>query len=90
MLSKHRAEDDKAKMQATGRLEVAEENGYTQQTLKAPIIIVDGFLGLDYVEMAVDGKHLKSVKVAKAIAECDAVFAIHTSSCTCRPEWVGV
>lgn len=59
---------------ATGRLEVAEENGYTQQTLKAPIIIADGLLGFDYVEVAVNGKHLKSVKVAKAIADCDAVI----------------
>lgn len=59
---------------AVGRINIAEENGYTHQTLKAPIIIADGLLGFDYVEVPVEGKHIKSVKVAKAIAECDAVI----------------
>ncbi|WP_202319637.1 DUF362 domain-containing protein [Archaeoglobus neptunius] len=59
---------------AYGRLTVAEENGYTQQTLNAPIIIADGLLGFDFVEVPVKGRHLSSVKVAKGIAECDAVI----------------
>lgn len=58
---------------AIGRINIAEENGYTHQTLKAPIIIADGLLGFDYVEVPIKGKHLKVVRVAKAIAECDAV-----------------
>ncbi|MCS7119164.1 MAG: DUF362 domain-containing protein [Archaeoglobaceae archaeon] len=63
---------------ALGRLQIAEENGYTHQTLKAPIIIADGLLGFDFVEVTVDGKYLKKVYVAKAIAECDAiVFCTH-------------
>lgn len=57
---------------AVGRLLIAEENGYTSQTVGAPIIIADGMLGLDYVEVKIDG-HLKRVYVAKAIAECDGV-----------------
>lgn len=70
---------------AIGRLEIAEENGYTQQTLKAPIIIADGLLGLDFVEVPVEGKYLKKVYVAKAIAEADAVvfcthFKLHMQS----------
>ncbi|MEM4155648.1 MAG: DUF362 domain-containing protein, partial [Archaeoglobaceae archaeon] len=70
---------------AIGRLEIAEENGYTQQTLKAPIIIADGLLGMDFVEVPIDGKYLKKVFVAKAIAEADAVvfcthFKLHMQS----------
>ncbi|MEM0214381.1 MAG: DUF362 domain-containing protein [Archaeoglobaceae archaeon] len=70
---------------ALGRLEIAEENGYTQQTLKAPIIIADGLLGLDFVEVSINGKYLKKVYVAKAIAEADAVvfcthFKLHMQS----------
>ncbi|TDA28948.1 MAG: [Fe-S]-binding protein [Archaeoglobi archaeon] len=70
---------------AIGRLEIAEENGYTQQTLKAPIIIADGLLGFDFVEVPIDGKYLKKVYVAKAIAEADAVvfcthFKLHMQS----------
>ncbi|MCS7121268.1 MAG: DUF362 domain-containing protein [Archaeoglobaceae archaeon] len=58
---------------AIGRLLIAETNGYTQQTLAAPIVIADGLLGFDFVKTDVDGKHLKSVYVAKAIAEADVV-----------------
>lgn len=70
---------------ALGRLEIAEENGYTQQTLKAPIIIADGLIGLDFVEVPIEGKFLKKVYVAKAIAEADAVvfcthFKLHMQS----------
>ncbi|MEM2727205.1 MAG: DUF362 domain-containing protein [Archaeoglobaceae archaeon] len=70
---------------AIGRLEIAEENGYTQQTLKAPIIIADGLLGMDFVEVPIDGKYLKKVFVAKAIAEAEAVvfcthFKLHMQS----------
>lgn len=70
---------------AIGRLEIAEENGYTQQTLKAPILIADGLLGLDFVEVSIDGRYLKRIYVAKAIAEADAVvfcthFKLHMQS----------
>lgn len=58
---------------ALGRLLIAEENGYTSQTVGAPIIIADGMLGFDFVEVDVIGKHLKKVYVAKTIAEVDAV-----------------
>lgn len=49
-------------------------NGYTQQTLNGPIIIADGLLGLDFVEVPIKAKHLDKVCVVKAIAECDAVI----------------
>ncbi len=58
---------------AVGRLLIAEENGFTQQTVSAPIVIADGLLGLDYVEVDLGEKNLKKVYVAKAIAEADAV-----------------
>ncbi len=59
---------------ALGKLMIAEENGYTQQTLAAPILIADGLLGFDSVRVEINGKYLKEVHVAKAIAECDAVI----------------
>ncbi len=63
----------KLRSTAVGRLEIAEENGYTQQTLNAPIIIADGLYGFDYVESEVNGKHLSKVYVARAIAEADLI-----------------
>lgn len=61
---------------ATGRIRVAEENGYTHQTLGAPIIIADGIKGLDFVKVEVDGIQLKEVYVARAIADCDRLICL--------------
>ncbi len=63
---------------AVGRLEIAEENGFTSQTLSAPIVIADGLRGFDGVRVDLSGNHLKEVHVAKAIAEADyVVVATH-------------
>ncbi|MBU2617085.1 MAG: DUF362 domain-containing protein [Euryarchaeota archaeon] len=61
---------------ATGKIEAAEENGYTSQTLSAPIIIADGLKGFDRVEVCIDGAQLKKVYVAKHIAEADKVISL--------------
>ena len=61
---------------AVGKIEAAEENGYTHQTLSAPIIIADGLKGFDGVEAQIDGLQLKSVYVAKHIAEADKVISL--------------
>ncbi|MBO8182142.1 MAG: DUF362 domain-containing protein [Archaeoglobus sp.] len=58
---------------ALGRIEIAEENGYTKQTMKAPIVIADGILGFDFVDVPVDGKNLKVIHVAKAFEWVDKV-----------------
>ncbi|MFQ6050694.1 MAG: DUF362 domain-containing protein [Candidatus Hydrothermarchaeota archaeon] len=61
---------------ALGRMKIAEENGYTSQTLSAPIIIADGLKGFDYIEVEVDGFHLKKVYVAKIFDEVDKVISL--------------
>jgi hypothetical protein len=63
----------RARASAIGRIEIAEENGYTSQTVSAPIIIADGILGFDFVKVPIDGKHLKEVYVAKAFEHVDKV-----------------
>ncbi len=60
---------------ATGRIKIARENGYTYETLEAPIIISDGIKGFDYVEVDAP-KPLEKVAVAKAIYEADKVVAL--------------
>ncbi len=60
---------------AIGRIRIAEENGFTSQTVGAPIIIADGLRGFDSIVVKQDVKHLKEVYVAKAIAETDFVVA---------------
>jgi hypothetical protein len=58
---------------ALGRLEIAEENGYTSQTVGAPIIIADGLRGFDFIKTKIGGKHLKDIYVAKAFESVDKV-----------------
>jgi len=71
---------------AQGRLQVAAENGYTSETLGAPIVIADGLIGAEGVRVEVDGSQLKEVWVAKAITQADHVvmlthFTGHGSGC---------
>lgn len=61
---------------AVSKIETAEENGYTSQTLSAPIIIADGLKGFDGVEVRVNGLQLKKVYVARHIAEADKVISL--------------
>ena len=44
---------------APGRMRIAAENGYTPETLGAPIVIADGLLGRDGIPVDVPGKLLK-------------------------------
>ncbi|AIY89457.1 DUF362 domain-containing protein [Geoglobus acetivorans] len=61
---------------AIGRIEIAEENGFTSQTVGAPIIIADGLRGFDAIRVRQNARHLKEVHVARAIAETDFVVAV--------------
>ena len=51
-------------------------NGYTQGTVGAPIVIADGYWGVDTYEVDIDGEHIKSVSVAAAILNCDKVILL--------------
>lgn len=62
---------------AVGKLIIARENGYTTETVGAPIIIADGLLGIDGVLVTQkNARYLKNVYVAKAIAEADFVIVL--------------
>jgi len=71
---------------APGRIRIATENGYTTETLGAPIVIADGLLGNEGVRVEVSGKKLKEVWVAEAILQADRVvmlthFTGHNTGC---------
>ena len=61
---------------APGRIKIARENGYTSETLGAPIVIADGLLGFDSVPCALENASLGQVQVAKAVYEADRVIAL--------------
>lgn len=51
-------------------------NGFSYATVEAPIIIADGLTGKSYIEVPVDGKHFKSVKIGSEIMYADAMIAM--------------
>lgn len=60
-------------------IQTAIENGFSYATVQAPIIIADGLFGKNFVEVPVDGKHFKSVKIGSDIANAKAMIVMsHT------------
>ena len=57
-------------------LRAAALNGFTPETVGAPIIVADGLKGFSGVKVRVDGFRLKEVEVAQAIAEADAMISL--------------
>ncbi|MEM3736782.1 MAG: DUF362 domain-containing protein [Candidatus Bathyarchaeia archaeon] len=70
----------KGRFTARDYLETAAFNGFTAETMGAPIIIADGDKGYDgtpvKIEKRVDGCTLKDVKVASAILKADALVVL--------------
>jgi len=56
-------------------IRVAAHNGFTTETLGAPIICGDGLLGIDSVEVPIDGLKLKKAYLAPALAEAHAIIS---------------
>jgi hypothetical protein len=61
---------------SVAHLETAQAHGFSQETMGCPVIIADGLRGGAYVEVEVDGKHLKKVKLAHDLAKADAIVCV--------------
>jgi len=57
-------------------LKMAAKNGYTQETLGAPIIIADGLRGDDGVKVRIDGPEIKEIEVARCIVDSDVMVVL--------------
>ncbi|MDR1741554.1 MAG: DUF362 domain-containing protein [Synergistaceae bacterium] len=57
-------------------LETALEHGYSYATVGAPIIIADGLRSGNYVDVQVDGKYFRKVKIAADIAAADSMVVL--------------
>jgi len=57
-------------------LKLAHDHGYGMAAMGAPIIIADGLLGRNFVEIPVNKKHFKTVKIATEIAQCDSLVVL--------------
>lgn len=61
---------------AVDHLNTAVENGFAYSVVGAPLIIADGLNGRDYVQVEINKKHFKDVKIASAAAHADALIAV--------------
>lgn len=57
-------------------LRVAAYNGFTTETVGAPIICGDGLLGIDSVEVPINGLKLKKAYLAPAIVQAHSVLSV--------------
>ncbi len=61
---------------AIKHLNAAHRQGFGYSTLGAPIVIADGLLGADFVEVPVEGKHFKKVKIGSAFYWADSMVVM--------------
>ena len=61
---------------AVDHLETAFEHGYSYATVRAPLIIADGLRSHNFVEVPIDGKYFKKIKMARDIAEADGMITL--------------
>lgn len=57
-------------------LNLAYEHGFTPQITQAPILIADGLRSGEDMEVKIESKHFKSVKIACGCADADAVIVL--------------
>jgi uncharacterized Fe-S center protein len=57
-------------------LKTANEHGFSLNKTGVPVIIADGISGRDYVNIDIDKKHFKSVKIARDMASCDSMVVL--------------
>jgi uncharacterized protein len=61
---------------AVDNLATARLNGFCDATLGAPVLVADGLTGMDYREVAVQGKHLTTARIASAIVDADSMVVV--------------
>ena len=61
---------------AVDHLQTAIENGFAYAVVDAPLIIADGLVGKDYVNVPVKMKHFDKVKISSVIYHASALLAI--------------
>lgn len=57
-------------------LEAAVENGFTYAVVGAPLIIADGLVGKDFVEIPIKKKHFEFIKVGSAAYHADVIISL--------------
>jgi len=61
---------------AVDNILTAYRNGFTMETVGAPIIVADGLKGTDYVIIPGQGTHFKELKISSTIYHADAMIVL--------------
>ena len=61
---------------AVDHLETAVLNGFDFAVVGAPLVIADGLSGKDYINVPIEGKHFKDVKIGSAAVHAGALVSI--------------
>jgi uncharacterized Fe-S center protein len=61
---------------AVDHLQTAIENGWDYSVVNAPLVISDGLTGKDYVNIEINQKYFKDVKIGAAAYHADAILGI--------------
>ena len=57
-------------------LKSASSNGFTQETVGAPIIVADGLKGMDHQNVKIDGELIQNATIASSIVEADGMVVL--------------
>lgn len=61
---------------AVDHLRTAIENGFAYAVMGAPLVIADGLTGKEYVNVQINRKHFKEVKISASAYHADAMIAV--------------
>jgi uncharacterized Fe-S center protein len=61
---------------AVDNMLTAYRNGFTTETVGAPVVVADGLKGSDYVEIKGNGPHFQTLKISSAIVHADAMIVL--------------
>jgi uncharacterized Fe-S center protein len=65
-----------SRMQAVDHLEMANEHGFSQDTVGCPLIIADGLLGENIVDIEIRKRHIKKARLAGLVFHLDYLVSL--------------
>jgi hypothetical protein len=65
-----------ARANAIDHAVTAIENGWGYSVMGVPVVIADGLTGKEYINVPINGKHFKEVKIGSAAIHADALIAV--------------
>jgi len=65
-----------ARANSVDHLKIASEHGFNLENIGVPVLIADGLAGRNFVEVPVELKHFRKIKMAADLADCDSLLSM--------------